>query len=211
MGRPKKRNSINIVGDIAEIICVSRDGMESKLIIDKDSIPLVSGYRWRVNMGYGVSHEKIEDSYKRVYLHRLIMNVGDKIQVDHINFNRSDCRKENMRLCSHFQNVSHKSNNTSGVCGVNLRKGKWRAYIYIYGENKKPKQIYLGDYKDKDDAIRARKEAEIKYYGQNSFEIAEPTPKYFSHLESRIDAFFWEDGEDGIDLVKRTGRIMRNL
>lgn len=37
------------------------------------------------------------------------------------------------------------------------------------------------------------------------------TPKYFSHLEARIEAFFGEDGEDGIDLVKRTGKLMEHL
>ena len=38
-----------------------------------------------------------------------------------------------------------------------------------------------------------------------------PTPKYFSHLEARIDAFFGEDGEDGQDIIIRTGRLMANL
>ena len=50
--------------------------------------------------------------------------------------------------------------NTSGVTGVNwLKKNqKWRAYITV-GD----KQIHLGSFENKEDAIKARKEAEIKY------------------------------------------------
>lgn len=50
--------------------------------------------------------------------------------------------------------------NKSGVKGVCKHRGnKWRAYIGFKG-----KQINLGVYEDKEDAIKARKQAEKEYY-----------------------------------------------
>jgi len=52
-------------------------------------------------------------------------------------------------------------NNTSGVKGVYFEKKtkKWRAQITFQG-----KMMYLGAFKDKEDAIKARKAAEEKYF-----------------------------------------------
>lgn len=52
-------------------------------------------------------------------------------------------------------------NNTSGHKGVcyRARNEKWMAYITI-----KKKKMHLGEYKNKEDAIKARKEAEEKYF-----------------------------------------------
>lgn len=53
------------------------------------------------------------------------------------------------------------SRNTSGVRGVSQvkKKGLWRADIGVKG-----RKIYLGSFKDKGDAIKAREEAEEKYW-----------------------------------------------
>ena len=52
-----------------------------------------------------------------------------------------------------------RSNNTSGVTGVSQSKGKWIAHIGLRG-----KIICLGTYEKKEDAIKARREAEEKYF-----------------------------------------------
>ena len=60
-------------------------------------------------------------------------------------------------------NKSISKNNTSGTPGVcyRQREKKWLAYITV---NRKP--IHLGYYKNLEDAIEARKQAEIKYFGE---------------------------------------------
>ena len=88
------------------------------------------------------------------------------MEVDHINHNGLDNRKENLRIVTHKQNKFNNpilSTNTSGVTGVSWskQKNKWRAYITI--DNK---QKSLGYYFNKEDAIKARKEAEEKYFGE---------------------------------------------
>jgi hypothetical protein len=94
------------------------------------------------------------------------MNCKDKSKViDHINRNKKDNRLCNLRICDksiNAFNIGIKSNNTSGVTGVWFRKDtkKWVAEI-----KKNYKKISLGCYEKKEDAIKARKEAEIKIGG----------------------------------------------
>ena len=87
--------------------------------------------------------------------------------VDHIDGDKSNNKINNLRLASKSQNgrnrVNLPSNNTSGVIGVcwDKKAKKWKAYIMINGKTK-----HLGYFINKEDAIKARKEGEIKYYGE---------------------------------------------
>jgi hypothetical protein len=58
------------------------------------------------------------------------------------------------------------SNNTSGATGViwNKRLNKWQSRITV-----DKKDIYLGSYNNFEDAVKARKEAEEKYFGEFSY------------------------------------------
>ena len=83
---------------------------------------------------------------------------------DHINRNELDNRKENLRKATHQQNSCNRSlrkDNTSGVTGVYFDKtnNNWYASITIFG-----KHIKLGTFANKEDAIKARLNAEVKYF-----------------------------------------------
>ncbi len=100
-----------------------------------------------------------------VSAHRVVwkmINGDEPDEIDHINGDRSDNRIENLRGCSRIENGRNlKSNksNTSGAMGVSFHKsGKWRAYIKV-----NHKQIHLGIFDKKEDAINARKSAEVEY------------------------------------------------
>lgn len=56
---------------------------------------------------------------------------------------------------------SNKKNNSTGIVGVCLSNGLYQAYIYVNGEKK-----HLGVFKNLEDAIKVRKEAEIMYKGK---------------------------------------------
>jgi hypothetical protein len=84
-------------------------------------------------------------------------------QIDHINGNPSDNRIKNLRDVTNeenHRNMKTRSDNTSGVMGVFFYKTrkKWEAYIKTDGRKK-----HLGYFANIDDAIAARKAAEIKY------------------------------------------------
>ena len=79
------------------------------------------------------------------------MNATKEEIVDHINRNKVDCRKNNLRKCTEQQNSFNKGikiTNTSGVIGVSWRKDrqKWRAYITFNYE-----QVFLGYYRNKEE------------------------------------------------------------
>lgn len=86
-----------------------------------------------------------------------------KGQIDHINHNKSDNRICNLREVSEKDNHKNRPkqvNNTSGCTGVSWYKltNKWIAHIQV---NKK--HITLGYFNTFTEAVRARKEAEVKY------------------------------------------------
>jgi len=88
------------------------------------------------------------------------------IQVDHKNQIRSDNRWTNLRNANSQLNSKNRSlakNNTSGCVGVNYLKTNscWAARIGNSG-----KRVFLGNFKKLEDAIFARKNAEIElnYY-----------------------------------------------
>ena len=86
--------------------------------------------------------------------------------VDHIDGDKTNNKIDNLRLATNPQNsmnrVNLNRNNTSGVIGVCCHKRfkKWQAQIIV---NKVYK--YLGSFTNKEEAIKARREAEIKYFG----------------------------------------------
>ena len=105
------------------------------------------------------------------YAHRLAyyMYYGiDPLEkkIDHMRGPCNNNKINNLRLATHSQNqmnrVNLASNNNSGATGVgwNKKSKKWRARINGDGVEK-----HLGYFINKEDAIKTRKEAEIKYYG----------------------------------------------
>lgn len=116
-------------------------------------------------MNIGINN-KIYKEHRLVYLYHF--GFIPKI-IDHINRNKEDNRIENLRECTHSQNKMNqglKSNNTSGVVGVNfdLRRNNWYARITIKGNVK-----YLGSYKDIEEAKKVRFNAERKYFKEFAY------------------------------------------
>ena len=96
-----------------------------------------------------------------LYLSGII--IPDGMWVDHIDGDPSNNRLDNLRVVTNQDNTKNRripSHNTSGVMGVVWDKSreKWRSQIGVGG-----KVVKLGRYADKDEAIRVRKQAEVKY------------------------------------------------
>ena len=100
---------------------------------------------------------------KTTDVHRLI--IKDAKVVDHINHDGLDNRRKNLRGCTHSQNNMNRleKNSKSGKIGVDQTKWGWRARIKVDGNER-----HLGYFKDLQDAIRVRKDAEKKYFGEYS-------------------------------------------
>lgn len=99
-------------------------------------------------------------------LHRLVMNAKEGEHVDHINGDKLDCRRENLRLCTHGENSRNRrmsKANASGRKGVHWRRrvGKWRAQIMLNG-----KHIHLGDFHCREEAAAAYDRAAAELHGE---------------------------------------------
>ncbi len=134
------------------------------VFIDDELYEKIPKKGWWINSyGYAVHQKCIAGKKINTYLHHLVLPVKTGFDVDHINRNKLDNRKENLRYVTRAQNIynmSEKKNNTSGKRGVSWDKQhkKWRAYI---GGSKSRKE--LGLYSSKIKAIQIRKIAEENY------------------------------------------------
>ena len=119
--------------------------------------------RWVLSVaGYAVSRSK--RNAETVYLHRLINNTPKGFHTDHINRNKLDNQEANLRTTTCSENTTNtkvRLDNTSGCKGVSLYKRHNVYHAYI---NKNKKRITLGHFKNIDDAIKARQEAEGIYH-----------------------------------------------
>lgn len=138
-------------------------------LIDECDYEKVKEHCW-YESDYGYLITRL-DKDTQILLHRYIMLGEDSAYdnmtlVDHRSRDKHDNRRSNLRFASpveNARNMSIYSNNTSGHIGVSRcsRGNKWRAFITI-----DRKYVSLGQFDDINDAIIARKEAEIKYYGE---------------------------------------------
>lgn len=143
-----------------EVEITVKDGR--KIWIDEEDFDAVSRYSWCYSKtGYPVA--KIE-SGKVVKLSRFLMNPPDGTLVDHIDGSKANNRRNNLRLCTSEENSRNTGlarNNTTGVTGVNIRpSGRYFASITV-----NRKCICLGTFDTIEEASEARREAEIKYFG----------------------------------------------
>ena len=153
----KKENNYGVLSDEKGNIC----------LYDLENEELLKKYNWFHSRGYWIT---IKDN-KLLNMHSLIMNTSQNLTVDnikHVKDGYTDNRKNNLRICTFQENCQHRGkakNNTSGIIGVRIKKTKWgnywRAQIKVDGKMKT-----VGEYKDKEKAIKKRLEAEKKYYGE---------------------------------------------
>lgn len=139
----------------------------NNFIIDIENWDIIKEYKWRENdEGYIYS----SPNNKKIYVHRIIMGLNnykiDKITVDHINRNKKDNRKENLRLATKVQNKRNgniRKDNISGIIGVHIYKpyNKYHSFIAINTMDK-----HLGYFDSFEDAIIARLKAEKFYFGE---------------------------------------------
>ena len=168
----KNRTTYDLSGDFG--IGYTYDGYF--FYFDLEDYTKIKDFNWFKNdQDYFLARVTISDvksSFKYIRLHRLIMNVdNENIKIDHIHGKNSryDNRKSNLRYATHSQNNQNKGNqknNTSGIRGIDYSKivEKWRARITKEGIT-----YTLGYFDNIEDAIKARIEAEDKYFKEWSY------------------------------------------
>ena len=136
-------------------------------LLDDEDFERVSAHKWcYMTAGYGARSVCQGKSKRIVYLHRFLLEAPDGKRVDHIDGNKLNNQRSNLRLCTHQENMQNSkqyANNTSGHKGVAFDKftGSWKAYINVAG-----KTVHLGRFPTAELAAEYRNSMAEKVFGE---------------------------------------------
>ena len=141
------------------------------VIIDDADWPTVQALTVYVGVnGYATYSRWLDGKSRPMTIHKLLMNPPKGAHVDHINGDKLDNRRANLRVVTPQRNQVNRKrlnrNNTSGIRGVacrpNMSASKpWHAQITVQRKN-----IYLGMFSTREEAVEARRRAELLYFGE---------------------------------------------
>jgi hypothetical protein len=130
--------------------------------VDAADYEWLSQWTWQLCGGYAVRWK----NKKRVYMHREIMQPPPGMIVDHINHNKLDNTRPNLRVCTRRENGRNKAKHpgsSSRFRGVSYNKNmrKWSAMLQSVGG-----YVWLGYFTDEVEAARAYDRAAVEHFGE---------------------------------------------
>jgi len=134
--------------------------------IDIEDIAIVNRLSWSVSDRGKLKYARCYLNKKIVYLHRYLLDAPKGYDVDHINGDGLDNRRENLRLCTRSQNIANSrklARGTSKYKGVCFDKEHrlWMARI-----KKDWKYIYLGRFANEANAAKAYDKKAVEIFGE---------------------------------------------
>lgn len=155
----KKMNDYDLSGEYG-IGWTSNTNKE--FYFDLEDYDKIKDYCWREDVEHSGYHFLATTINKK---HIVMSWIIAGKNYDHKDRNPFNNKKSNLRPSTYSENARNRSvpsNNTSGIIGVHWEKRKmmWIAQIGING-----KRTYIGQFVDKQNAIVARLQAELKYFG----------------------------------------------
>ena len=137
-------------------------------LVDEEDYEWLNQWKWYYNNGYAARDQwdPITKKQIKIRMHRIIMNAKEGEEVDHINHNGIDNQKYNLRVCTvsqNMQNSKSNKNSSSQYKGVSYNPMTQKCQVQIMYNGK---FIYLGYYKDEEEAARAYDKAAIELFGE---------------------------------------------
>lgn len=133
-----------------------------EVLVDDDIFLKINGKSISLSRGYPVFWDKIKNN--NIPLHRFVNKTPIGFQTDHINRNKLDCRRCNLRTCTAKENYrNRKFKSKLGYTGVIEHRNhkRYQARIILNGKFK-----HLGMFSTPIEAAKAYDFAAIKYYGE---------------------------------------------
>lgn len=136
--------------------------------VDDSDYDFLVQWRWHLHSGrYAARSIGERKSRRALFLHQVIANPPVGCDVDHINGNKLDNQKSNLRIATRRQNMQnrpkYKHNATSQFKGVSFNRSRcvWYASIRVNG-----KAIWLGSHQTETAAALAYNHAARQYFGE---------------------------------------------
>ncbi len=130
-------------------------------IVDLDDAKRLTQFAWRIKGSYAVRAVSINGKVTIIRMHRDVLGLNDERVTDHINRNKLDNRKNNLRAVTEPQNGHNKpscAGSTSQYRGVSrAHGGKWQAAVKVNGKN-----VYLGTFDIEEEAAEVARLARLR-------------------------------------------------
>ena len=143
-------------------------------MVDDEDFEWLSKWKWfNDGSGYAVRKQLVDGKKCTIYMHKEILKAPPGMEGDHRFGDKLDNRRENLRVCTHAENMRNRKPNK----GRALPKGvRWHvgARKFMAGIHVNNRHVHLGLFLTEPQAKAAYDAAAIKYYGE--FARANPTP-----------------------------------
>lgn len=154
------KRPVIIEGDIAKVP-LGHDAYQGYSIIDAEDVGKIEGLNFYSDgNGYPVT----TTTGKRTLLHHIIAGRPEKgFYTDHINGDRSDNRKSNLRVVTMLENNMNRAKNSNGKSkykGVFMSQGVWFSSLSINGK------VYRNRHKTELDAAKAYDRLAAEHFGE---------------------------------------------
>jgi hypothetical protein len=135
-------------------------------VFDRADLDKVMQLSWHVtDGGYVRTSSKAVGKNKRIYLHRYLLDCPADTFVDHIDGDKMNNRRSNLRLATPAQNMYNRFNEHAGI---SYDKGRKK---FLVQKQKNGRREFVGRYDTYDQALAAKKLADLCYYGRYAHEI----------------------------------------
>ena len=189
-----------------------------KFLVDDEDYGKVKSYPWYVNAGgYAYTAYYVRGTYfqgryktKNISMHQIIMGTppSPDLVVDHINRDRSDNRKSNLRWATLQQNGANSRPKGKGYKGVSKQDDKWSARMRV-GD----KRYHFGSFCTPEEAAQVYDKAARHFFGEFAYlnfpEVQYPHPvRYVDLAEEDVPgrepkgkskylgvSYFWQGGK----------------
>ncbi len=124
-------------------------------IVDPEDYEWLMQWKWSFNTGYAVRGTRKGGKQLKFRMHRVIAKTPNGFETDHINRNKLDNRRCNLRVCPpriNRMNRPAQSNNVLGLKGVYFKKRNKKFVAQIGGRNN---QKHLGYFNTAEEAHKA--------------------------------------------------------